>query len=124
MASYKSLIGRQWKYGVFDCYSIVRDYYALLGINLPDYERPERFETCKSIFLSDARKLNFKQVDIDKRKVHDVLIMKIWTKEPMHGAILLKDDMILHQKYESVSCSEYFNHYYRKRTVGCFRYAA
>ena len=36
----------------------------------------------------------------------------------------LKNDMILHQKFESVSCSEYFNHYYRKRTVGCFRYAA
>ena len=124
MANYKSLIGRQWQYGVFDCYSIVRDYYALLGINLPDYERPESFETCKSIFLSDASKLNFKQVDINQRKPNDVLIMKIWTKEPMHGAVLLKDDMILHQKFESVSCSEFFNHYYRKRTVGCFRYAA
>tara|TARA_A100001515_G_scaffold55800_1_gene44016 strand:+ start:1195 stop:1503 length:309 start_codon:yes stop_codon:yes gene_type:complete len=102
----------------------VRDYYALLGIDLPDYERPENFETCKSIFLSDASKLNFKKVDINERKPDDVLIMKIWTKEPMHGAILLKNDMILHQKLDSVSCSEYFNHYYRKRTVGCFRYAA
>ena len=114
MANYKSLVGRQWQYGVFDCYSIVRDYYALLGINLDDYERPE----------SDASKLNFKEVDINERRPNDVLIMKIWTKEPMHGAVLLKNDMILHQKFESVSCSEYFNHYYRKRTVGCFRYAA
>ena len=78
----------------------------------------------KSIFLNDANKLNFKEVDINERRPNDVLIMKIWTKEPMHGAVLLKDDMILHQKFESVSCSEYFNHYYRKRTVGCFRYAA
>ena len=123
MVNYKSLIGRQWQYGIFDCYSIVRDYYGLLGINLPDYERPENVETCKSIFLNDASKLNFKEVDINLRKPNDVLIMKIWTKEPMHGAILLDGDYILHQKFESLSCSEYYNHYYRKRTVGCFRYA-
>ena len=107
------------------CGIVVKNvYYALLGINLPDYERPKSFETCKSIFLSDANKLNFKEINIDQREPNDVLIMKIWTKEPMHGAVLLKNDMILHQKFESVSCSEYFNHYYRKRTVGCFRYAA
>ena len=124
MVDYKSLIGRQWKYGVFDCYSIVRDYYGLLGINLPDYKRPKNVETCKSIFLNDAKKLNFQEVDINFRKPNDVLIMKIWTKEPMHGAVVLEDDMILHQKFESLSCLEYFHSYYRKRTVGCFRYAA
>ena len=118
MVNYKSLVGRQWQYGIFDCYSIVRDYYKLLGINLPDYERPENFETCKSIFLSDADKLNFKEVDINERKTNDVLVMKIWTKEPMHGAVLLENDLILHQKYDSLSCSEFYNHYYRKRTVG------
>ena len=124
MANYKSLIGRQWHYGVFDCYSIVRDYYALLGINLPDYKRPDDPDTCESIFFKESSKLNFKKVSLDLRKPNDVLIMKIWTKEPMHGAVLLKNDMILHQKFKSVSCSEYYNHYYRKRTVGCFRYAA
>ena len=124
MVNYKSLIGRQWEYGIFDCYSIVRDYYGLLGINLPDYERPKNVETCKSIFLNDANKLNFKEIDIKDRKPNDVLIMKIWTKEPMHGAVLLENDMILHQKQKSLSCAEYYNHYYRKRTVGCFRYGA
>ena len=124
MVDYKSLVGRQGEYGKYDCYSIIRDYFALLKIDLPDYKRPESFATCKSIFLNNANKLNFKEIDINNRKLNDVLIMKIWTKEPMHGAIVLEDDMILHQKYESQSCSEYFNSYYRKRTVGCFRYAA
>ena len=45
MVDYKSLIGRQWNYGVFDCYSIVRDYYALLGIQLPNYQRPDDPDT-------------------------------------------------------------------------------
>ena len=124
MVNYKSLIGRQWEYGIFDCYTIVRDYYKLLGISLPDYERPKDVETCESIFLKESDKLNFKEVNINDRRPNDVLIMKIWTKEPMHAAVLLKNDMILHQRFESLSCSEYFNHYYRRRTVGCFRYAA
>ena len=123
MVDYKSLIGRQWNYGVFDCYSIVRDYYALLGIQLPNYRRPDDPDTCESVFLKNVPKF-FKEVNLDKRKPNDLLVMKIWTKEPMHGAILLKNDMILHQKSESLSCSEYFNHYYKRRTVGCFRYAA
>ena len=123
MVNYKALIGRQWKYGFFDCYTIVRDYYELLGISLPDYERPKDVETCESVFLKYVP-LFFKEVNINNRKENDLLIMKMWTKEPMHAAILLKNDMILHQKSKSLSCSEYYNHYYRKRTVGCFRYAA
>ena len=61
MVDYKSLIGRQWNYGVFDCYSIVRDYYALLGIDLPNYQRPNDPDTCESIFLKNAPKF-FKQI--------------------------------------------------------------
>lgn len=123
MADYQSLIGRQWEYGVFDCYSIVKDYYKLLGIDLPNYKRPNDIDTCESIFLKNAPKF-FKKVEFCNRKENDLLIMKLWTKEPMHGAILLKNDVILHQKFESLSCCEYFSHYYRRRTVGCFRYAA
>tara|TARA_B100000508_G_scaffold131908_1_gene120412 strand:- start:299 stop:670 length:372 start_codon:yes stop_codon:yes gene_type:complete len=123
MVDYKSLIGRQWEYKISDCYSIVRDYYSLLGINLPDYKRPEDVDTCQSVFLKYVP-LFFKEVNINNRKENDLLVMKILTKEPMHGAILLKNDMILHQKFESLSCTEYFSDYYRRKTVGCFRYAA
>ena len=76
MVNYKSLIGRQWKYGFFDCYTIVRDYYKLLGISLPDYERPKDVETCESIFLKESDKLNFEEVNINDRRPNDVLIMK------------------------------------------------
>ncbi|HAI19741.1 MAG TPA: hypothetical protein DCM10_18000, partial [Xanthomarina gelatinilytica] len=69
--------------------SIVRDYYFLLGINLPDYERPEDVDTCQSVFLKYVP-LFFKEVNINNRKENDLLVMKILTKEPMHGAILLK----------------------------------
>ena len=72
MADYKSLIGRQWLYGKFDCYTIVRDYYKLLGIIMPDYERPKDLITSKSIFLDQAKKFNFKKIDFEDRSKDDV----------------------------------------------------
>ena len=122
MADYKSLVGRQWLYGKFDCYTIVRDYYKLLGIIMPDYERPKDLITSKSIFLDQAKKCNFKQIDFEDRSKDDVLIMKLGTKNPMHAAIFLGDNTILHQKYESLSCTENYNLYYRRSTKAVFRY--
>ena len=122
MADYKSLVGRQWLYGKFDCYTIVRDYYKLLGIIMPDYERPKDLITSDSIFLDQAKNCNFKQIDFEDRKKDDVLIMKLGTKNPMHAAIFLGDNTILHQKYESLSCTENYSVYYRRSTKAVFRY--
>ena len=122
MADYKSLVGRQWLYGKFDCYTIVRDYYKLLGIIMPDYERPKDLITSKSIFLDQAKKCNFVQIDFEERSKDDVLIMKLGTKNPMHAAIFLGDNTILHQKYESLSCTENYSVYYRRSTKAVFRY--
>ena len=122
MADYKSLVGRQWLYGKFDCYTIVRDYYKLLGIIMPDYERPKDLITSKSIFLDQAKKCNFVQIDFKERSKDDVLIMKLGTKNPMHAAIFLGDNTILHQKYESLSCTENYSVYYRRSTKAVFRY--
>ena len=69
MVNYKSLVGRQWEYGIFDFYTIVPDYYELLGINLPDYERPKDVKTCESIFLKDLD--NF---ILNKKNLSDKLI--------------------------------------------------
>ena len=30
-----SLVGRQWEYGKFDCYTLMRDWFELQGIELP-----------------------------------------------------------------------------------------
>lgn len=43
-SGYKApLVGRQWHYGVLDCYSIIRDTYQQLGIILSDFVRAPLF---------------------------------------------------------------------------------
>ena len=90
---------------------------------MPDYERPKDLITSKSIFLDQAKNCNFKQIDFEERSKDDVLIMKLGTKNPMHAAIFLGDNTILHQKYESLSCTENYSVYYRRNTKAVFRYA-
>ena len=124
MVNYQSLVGRHWEYGEFDCYTLMRDFYALLNVKLPRYVRPADLETCESIFLDQMPKQGFGEVPFDKKQPNDVLIMRLGTKNPMHCAILLPNLRILHQKQDSLSCTEPLSAYYCKRTEHVFRYAA
>tara|TARA_R100000084_G_scaffold32111_2_gene12379 strand:- start:12074 stop:12436 length:363 start_codon:yes stop_codon:yes gene_type:complete len=118
------LIGRQWEYGKFDCYSLVRDYCKLRGIFIPDFSRPSDLETCKSIFLQQASAIGFKAVVYEKRQPEDILIMRLGTKEPMHAAVLLPDERILHQRQDSLSAVEPLDRYYVSKVAAVFRYEA
>ena len=123
MVNYQPLIGKQWKYGEQDCYTLVRAWFALWGVNLPDFERPVDLQRTDSIFLRHAATLGFKEVDLTETQEGDVLIMRLGTRTPMHAAIYLKDDRILHQRMNSVSAIEPLTRYYRDRVSAVYRHA-
>ncbi len=124
MVDYKTIVGKKWDYGTQDCYTLLRQYYALLGISLPDFERPEDLESTDSIFLRHAKALGFRQVDLDERTESDVLLMRLGTRTPMHAAIYLPGNRILHQRTNSLSAIEPLRSYYWKRISAVFRHAA
>lgn len=123
MVNYQALLGRQWDYGKNDCYSLLREYYALLGIELPDFPRPESLKRTESIFLKYARATGFQEVAFEDRERHDVLIMRLGTKTPMHAAIYVGGDKILHQRMNSLSALEPLGRYYRQSVAAVFRHA-
>ena len=124
MVNYQSLIGRQWNYGVNDCFTLIRDWFGLQGVELPDFARPDDLEGCDSIFLEQAEAIGFKPVAMERRKPGDILIMKLDTRTPMHAAILLPDELILNQRQDSLSAIEPLRRYYVERIAAVFRYAA
>lgn len=124
MADYRSLIGLPWQYGINDCFSLVRRYYALAGVMLPDFERPKELQTSSSIFLEQAGALGFRETALSDLRAGDVLIMRLGTDAPMHAAIYVGDQQILHQRMNSVSGVEALTRYYRMKTAAVFRYAA
>tara|TARA_S200002703_G_scaffold157879_1_gene166845 strand:- start:7453 stop:7842 length:390 start_codon:yes stop_codon:yes gene_type:complete len=123
MVDYQSLTGKQWEYGKQDCYTLLCDYFALSGVELPDFDRPENLQRTDSIFLRHAATLDFKQVEFNDRREGDVLIMRLGTRTPMHAAIYLKDDRILHQRMNSISVIEPLTRYYRDRVSAVYRHA-
>jgi len=103
---------------------LVRDYYQLLKIDIPDFPRPENLERTESIFLKYAKSVGFERVLFEDRQRHDVLIMRLGTKNPMHAAIYIGGDRILHQRMNSLSATQPLSSYYRKSVAAVFRHAA
>lgn len=91
---------------------------------MPDFSRPDNLEVCDSIFLEQAEAIGFEQVAFERRKPGDVLIMRLDTRTPMHAAILLPDELILHQRQDSLSAIEPLRRYYVESIAAVFRYAA
>ncbi|BAQ93616.1 Cell wall-associated hydrolases (invasion-associated proteins) (Spr) [uncultured Mediterranean phage uvMED] len=123
MVDCRALVGQEWDYGKQDCYTLVRQYYEQFGVQLRDFERPEDLGTTDSIFLKHAERLGFQQVEFEQRQKNDVLIMRLGTRTPMHAAIYVGGDRILHQRMNSISAVEPLRQYYWKRTVAVFRHA-
>ena len=123
MVNYRSLTGKEFVYGTQDCFTLICDYYRLIGVLLPDFERPEDLETTSSIFLEQAEAYGFYEVDMEERRIGDVLIMRLMTRTPMHAAIYVGGDKILHQRIDSISAVEPLRRYYWKRIAAVFRHA-
>lgn len=109
------LIGREFAHGVLDCYSLVRDYYADLGIDLPNYHRPDEWwlngQNLYDAYLSDA---GFYPVPIDDVQPHDMILMRIGSSTvENHAGIYLGDNKMLHHAMRRLSSREVFGGYWR-----------
>ncbi len=124
MVNCHALIGLPWDYGKQDCYTLIRQYFKLQGVELPDFPRPDELETTPSIYLREAVALGFKQVPFAERRPGDVLIMRLGTQHPMHAAVLVDYEQILHQRQDSLSAVESLRQYHIDRVAAVFRYAA
>ncbi len=120
------LIGRQWVWGVTDCWALVRDWYKQeLGITLRDWERPitpEEF-IANPMFVKCADATGFKELrPQEKLENGDLLFMSIMTTGLNHVAIFLDGD-VLHHLADRISCKEPYNEWLLKCTGMRLRYA-
>ena len=120
------LIGRQWVWGVTDCWSLVRDYYKEQhNIQLLDYERPTTPQDFldNPLFEKYAERTGFRQLNKDEKlQKGDVLLMSILHPTLNHVAIFLGDD-ILHHLADRLSTREPYNEWLLKCTGKRYRYA-
>lgn len=93
------LEGRPYIFGVYDCFTIWRDYYKLeLGIDLPNVAREEDFwQKGDNLYIDNAERFGFYQVDDNDLQVNDIVLIRIRSRViPNHGIIYLGGEVGLH----------------------------
>lgn len=122
-----SLIGRTWIWGKQDCWSLICDYFQeKLNINLGSCYRPNTLKEfiAKPYFEKILADGGFIEVEKDKIKKNDVLLMEGCHQKLSHVALYLGNQLILHHEIKKLSCKELYDLEYIKGTKKVYRYAA
>ena len=121
------ILGRQWAWGVTDCYTLVRDWYKeKLNIDLIDWHRPTTLEEFNKnpMFEKCAEKTGFRELRPDEKLINgDLLFMSIFSNNLNHVAIFVDGD-VLHHLTDRLSCIEPYSEWLLKCTGKRFRYVA
>lgn len=116
------LVGRVFSHGVLDCYTLVRDYYAGIGIVLDDFTRDfEWWLNGQSLYLDHYREQGFVVV-ADELREHDALLMRMASPEPNHAAVYLGGGVILQHITNRLSSRDVYGGYFEKVTTHHLRH--
>jgi proteasome lid subunit RPN8/RPN11 len=94
----QDLLGRPFYHGVYDCYNLVRDYYRIHNILLPQYPREWLFWH-KSIPMIEEnfKDAGFYEINADELQPGDAVVGKVAQDKVInHTAIYLGNNLILH----------------------------
>lgn len=91
------LLERKFYQGVYDCYSLVRDYYRSNGLTLPYGKRDYGFwDIGQDIIMENIYRIPFKEVGLNEADKYDLLLYSISGKKIDHCAVLLDNGWVLH----------------------------
>lgn len=118
-------IGRPYVFGIFDCWSICRDFYRReYGITLNDYPRIKDFWLKGQPFFDEHwQHPGFVEVTGQEPQRGDVLLFQTDASGKInHAAIYLGDGQILHHCVGRLSRRDIYGGYWLKHTVRTMRH--
>ena len=114
----RTLEKRDYYYNIFDCFTLIRDYYyvnknVLLPFVYSDYGWWGTHDYAEGYYLTQYEKLGFYEIDIrGEIQEGDVLVMKLGRSNCLnHGAIYLGNNCILHHLEGRISLKESLGKY-------------
>jgi cell wall-associated NlpC family hydrolase len=117
-------VGREFAFGVVDCYSLCRDWYKReMGLELDDFPRRDRFwERGENLYLNSYSSQGFRQIPFEDLAYGDAILMQLGSQLPNHAAIYLGDQQILHHVQGRLSSRDVYGGYYVKNTAMVLRH--
>lgn len=122
------LVGREWVWGVSDCWTLVRDWYAeCFALHLPDWQRPASMQEFNAdpMFERCWADAGFESVSVENLQIGDALLMSLDGSPGLnHVAVYVGDQMILHHIRGRLSSRDVFGGYYLKNTGRALRHSS
>ena len=121
------LVGREWVWGVSDCWTLVRDWYRqTLGIKLRDWQRPASSELFRQspMFEDCFVETGFYGFRFSRATKGDLLFMRLDGSPGLnHVAVYIGEGKMLHQLQGRLSSRDYWDGYWQKVTGRIVRYS-
>lgn len=121
------LIGRPYTFGVFDCFSLMRDYYKReLKIDLPELPRTERIWESEPDYMAHQAVTHFGFVEMKpdtEAILGDLFFIQTGRDGADHICIYVGDDRVLHQMRNRLSRTDiYGGSYWQEHTLSHWRH--
>lgn len=124
---YEHLVGRDFLWGVRDCFQLVRDFFAEnFGMAITNYARPtnwrsDELDLMRACYEREGFEmiLNWKAKDL---RPGDVLCMAIGESTGNHFAVFVGDNTICHHLYGRLSTAEPMRDFWRNSVCYALRH--
>lgn len=124
--SFYPLIGREYVFGVKDCFEAARDWLGQEGIYIPPREPFEEgfYEKHLNYFTEEyIVNWNHKKVEGPPQK-NDVLIFQINSELANHCGVYVGNEIFYHHATNRLSCRENLYPFWIKYLIGIYRHEA
>ena len=123
--NFNPLIGREYKFGINDCFEAMRDWLATQNIKIPKRAAFEDDWWLKGLdyFTEETiAQWGFKKVDTPQK--NDLLIFAVESSVGNHCGVYLNNDIFFHHAENRLSCRESLYPFWAKHIIGIYRHDA